>query len=385
MKMKKTVLLLAAIAVVCLGGCPTEPEPEKQSPNSDIIGTWYGTGDYSSYRLEIGEGTYAFTGGIYSSSGSWSRQGTIITLSYKSSGDSFQGTATLSGGSLSLIITSGYLRSSTPYIFTKPGASGGDTTLKIKNESFSDLTEVLWQGVSFASNSYEDDLKMGTTVTMNVEAGGGYIFFKRKSNQIIARTQNMVIVESGETVEFTFTDNTLVVEINNPGNIGSLGSLKSTVVFFDNAEGEMQPYNEKQSFVGYYNTTYYPELSGTNASNHIHYSYYSCHTPRNGNKSIAVGGTNTAKLHLRVTLNGAAKLSFWYANKDNPSNTGVCKFSIDDVDKRSWTTDLDWGFIEYDLEAGVHNLVWEKLDGYSSSTDLHYYLSLDDILVVYTE
>jgi hypothetical protein len=43
-----------------------------------------------------------------------------------------------------------------------------------------------------------------------VQTGGGYIFFKRRSNPIAARTQDFVIIEKGQHIEFTFTDNTVI-------------------------------------------------------------------------------------------------------------------------------------------------------------------------------
>jgi hypothetical protein len=249
------------------------------------------------------------------------------------------------------------------------GAKG--TTLKIKNESFTEVTDVIWQNVKFANNQYENSIKTGTSVNNNVQAGAGYIFFRRKSNPITARTQELVIVEKDSQVEFTFTDNTVIVEVNNTNNNGTLGSVQSTVVWFDDAEGEVLPYYLKQSFVGYYNKS--SDLR--NDSNNYYY------LPKNGQKSIAIGGTNTALLHLRINLTRNAKLSFWYANK-RYSNAGTI-FSINDVEMQKWTLDIDWSFIEFDLKPGENNMVWEKKDGYYSGYS--YYHTLDDILIYYTE
>jgi len=96
------------------------------------------------------------------------------------------------------------------------------TTLKINNQSFTEITNVMWQNVPFSNNQYEKSIKSGTDVTNNVEAGTGYIFFKRKSNPITARTSELVVIEKNQTKEFTFIDNTIIVEINNPGNSGVL-------------------------------------------------------------------------------------------------------------------------------------------------------------------
>jgi hypothetical protein len=97
-----------------------------------------------------------------------------------------------------------------------------------------------------------------------------------------------------------------------------------------------------------------------------------------------VGGTNTAKLHLRVSLNKAAKFSFWYANK---YNSGETTFSINGTTQRTWSTDVNWSKLEFDLAAGVNDLVWEKKDGYFTGpySNSYYYLTLDDILIYYAE
>jgi hypothetical protein len=114
-----------------------------------------------------------------------------------------------------------------------------------------------------------------------------------------------------------------------------------------------------------------------------YYNYYS--SPKNGKKSIAVGGTNTAKLHLKINLSKAAKLSFWYANTDAVyTSSGGASFSINGTTQRTWTTDVNWSKAEYDLAAGVTDLVWEKTDGYYYNNN-YCYLTLDDILIYYTE
>ncbi|MDR0495256.1 MAG: hypothetical protein LBG95_06495 [Treponema sp.] len=247
------------------------------------------------------------------------------------------------------------------------------TTLKIKNESLIEITDVIWQGTSIANSQYDNSIKPGITATANVEAGGGYIFFKRKSNPVTARTAETVIIEKGENIDFTFTGNTPIVEVNNPDNAGTLSSVQSTVVFWDDAEGEMQQYHLKQSFVGYY---------GKDGSGLPSRSYF--YNPKNGNKSIAVGGTNTAKLHLKIDLAGKAKLSFWYANRY--TSTAGTTFSINGVQKAKWVTDIDWSFMTFDLEPGSNDLIWEKKDGVYGVYNVDYsYLCLDDILIYYTE
>jgi hypothetical protein len=244
--------------------------------------------------------------------------------------------------------------------------------LTIKNQSFSDLVNVEWQGTSFASNTVENSLAIGNTVTENVEAGTGYIFFKRRLNPAFARTKEVITVGEQGAEEFVFTDNTLIVEANNPENTGTLKDMKTTVVFFDDAEGDVQRYAERKG------STYYAELNDlpyTNSSR----TYF--HPPYTGKgKSIALGGIDAAKLRLSLTLERKAKLSFWFANKDVWTDGAM--FFIDGTEKAEWEGDYNWSYQEYTLEADSHDIVWTK-DGYDSPD--YNYLSLDNILVVYID
>jgi len=63
----------------------------------------------------------------------------------------------------------------------------------------------------------------GEDTKKKTEAGSGYIHFIIESTSY--RTQSLVAVEDGEKAVFTFHDNTLVVEVDNPVNIVALGSL----------------------------------------------------------------------------------------------------------------------------------------------------------------
>jgi hypothetical protein len=318
--------------------------------------------------------------------GTWTRDANTLTLERDYSDDS---TASLSEGKLFLTqrVSTIHSRPSTITLTKKvdtppapsvPPTTG--TTLKINNQSFTEITDVIWNNVSFAENQYENSIKSGNNVTKNVEAGGGYIFFKRKSSPITARTRDIIIVEKGKSIEFVFKDDTVIIEVNNNANSGTLGALQSTVVFWDDAEGEMQPYYEARSFVGYYKGYYDlgPDSSWSSGR-------YGFHPPIRGQKAIAIGGTNTARLHLKITLDKNAKLSFWYANRrPTGSSSGNTIFSINGVTNGTWATEVNWASMTIDLEAGVNDIIWEKTDGYTSSP-YYYYLSLDDILIYYTE
>jgi len=268
----------------------------------------------------------------------------------------------------------------------------------IKNLSSIDITDVTWQGVSFASSQAENAIKAGATVTNEVIPGSGYILFKRKSTPITARTSALTIITENDA-EFTFTDNTVIVERNdilpNLNNSGALSTLQSVVVWFDDAEGSMQPYQSSQSFVGYYNDGDKDLLHSSSASYPVSSGYYYnnyYHAPKNGNKSIAIGGTEEAALTLQVNLNRRAKLSFWYAHKGIDELPDTAKIYINDNEVKRFSNS-NWSFIEFNLEAGTNTIKWEttygNLDGYDYESyfyyHYYYYLSLDDILIYYTE
>jgi hypothetical protein len=258
--------------------------------------------------------------------------------------------------------------------------TAGTAALTIKNQSFSELLNVEWQGAAFASNTIENSIAIGNTVKKEVDAGSGYIFFKRKSNPAFARTRDIVTIGENEVVEFIFTDNTLIVEANNPDNTGTLKNMQTTVVFFDDAEGEIQNYAERRGSV------YYAK------KNDLPYSAYDdyktlFHPPYTGSgKSIALGGVDDAKLRLTLNLERRAKLSFWYANKEIDTYTNGAKFFIDETGDGDeiavWEGDYNWSKQEYTLEAGSHELIWTK-DGYAIAA--YAYFSLDNILVFYIE
>ena len=242
-------------------------------------------------------------------------------------------------------------------------------TLTIANQSFAELTSVVWN-----NNQFGDSITPGTNATNAVEPGAGFIFFRRRTNHLIGRTSDIIVVESNQHVEFVFIDNTIVVEVHT-NNGGMLSAVQGTVVWWDDAEGAMQPYRERRNFAGYY--TCRRDLI-SNSQNRIH-----VHPPKSG-RSLAVGGTNTAMLHLRVNLSRRARLSFWYANFAFSNNTAGATLSINNIERHRVTHDVLWSFIAFDLEAGVTDIRWEKRDG-ASADGHHFYLSLDDILIYYTE
>jgi len=95
-----------------------------------------------------------------------------------------------------------------------------NTTLRIKNESFIELNDVVWNNVQFTETG--DSIKIGTNTTKDVEAGSGYIYFKKQGNPIAVRTNALVTTDENNANEFVFVNNTVIVEAGNPGNAATL-------------------------------------------------------------------------------------------------------------------------------------------------------------------
>jgi hypothetical protein len=121
--------------------------------------------------------------------------------------------------------------------------AGGATRLKINNQSSFPLESVYWQGVLFfvdeggndGGDYYPSCLTKGNSVTHTVPVDSGYIYFSHGVKvggitNIDARTRDFVVVEEKQTVEFTFTDNTVVVDVDT-SNTGTLGSILSNNVY----------------------------------------------------------------------------------------------------------------------------------------------------------
>ena len=206
-----------------------------------------------------------------------------------------------------------------------PDSDPNGTTLTINNQSFTDITNVIWHGSSFSNNNHEDIIRIGTNVTEIVEPGAAYIFFRRSTSPVIARTNSPIIIEEGNQTNFTFTDNTLIVEANNPNNVGTLGALQSTVIWYDDAEGEYLQYQQRT------NTTYSTTQS------------------QQGERSIRMG-TN-AVLSFTINLERSARISFWHRYVHGGS-TSSAALRINTTETKSWTTSSEWVFLEETIPAG---------------------------------
>jgi len=399
---KFLTIVIAVILALSLAGCDDEN-------HADVIGTWtanYGTNNAYELKLNIDYNydygysehvrtwvmTFIDPNGPVSFNGNWERVADTLELydsyapnSYSPTTKRYLATASLSQGKLFLTqnVSNAWadnnFRRPETITLTKGNSSSGSGTLQINNQSSVEITDVIWNNATFANSQYENSIKSGTVVNQKVQAGGGYIFFKRKTDPIFARTNDIIIIEKNKQINFNFLDNTLIVETHNSNNIGTLRTLQSTVVWYDDAEGPMLQYFLRQNFAGYYSRSGSGLLVASGVTN-------SFHLPKNGNNSIAIGGTDTALLHLKINLSKKAKLSFWYANKWAARNDLGAVFTINEIEKQNLKANIDWSFIEFDLEPGVNDLIWKKEDGgFVENVKVHNYLSLDDILIYYAQ
>jgi hypothetical protein len=102
--------------------------------------------------------------------------------------------------------------------------------LTINNLSGKTLRHMKWQGIGFTEDKQYGGsyhiityyINPGSKVTNEVTEGSGYIYFETSKS---LRTQELVVVDAGKDAVFTFTDNTVVVEVSNPGNSGPLSGF----------------------------------------------------------------------------------------------------------------------------------------------------------------
>jgi hypothetical protein len=107
--------------------------------------------------------------------------------------------------------------------------NGNDgTTLKIQNESFSEITEVKWSDLSFGRLTKGSYFVNGSNAVTGFEGGIGYIYFKRETSPINARTDELITISKGEKRTFVITDNTIIVEVDNTSNKGAFGTLSAS-------------------------------------------------------------------------------------------------------------------------------------------------------------
>ncbi|GBU28712.1 hypothetical protein R84B8_02272 [Treponema sp. R8-4-B8] len=219
--MKKIFTVLAIFALV-LAGCDDGNTDENN--NSDVIGKWTGNNNGEEITLDIAQDTWVMIiqsaeGGIQSVNGTWYREGNNLTL-YSNYGSN--GSASLSGDTL-ILNRAGLTVQLKKNNSSTGNPSTGGTSLKIQNDSFSEITDVRWNNVSFTQGT--ESIRSGANITKAVQEGKGYIYFKRKTNPINARTKEWVVVDQNQQKPFTINDYTIIVDVDNPANEGTFGTL----------------------------------------------------------------------------------------------------------------------------------------------------------------
>jgi len=87
------------------------------------------------------------------------------------------------------------------------------TTLTIRNESAHEITHVIWNNAFFTSGA--NSISPGTSVTMDVQAGIGFLRFRPRSNSLSLRTQLPITVAERTQTEFRIINSTIAVREGN--------------------------------------------------------------------------------------------------------------------------------------------------------------------------
>lgn len=240
--MKKCYAVIIFL-VLTLGSCDSDTPEPSTSRYGDITGIWmgfYGPGNRGTIKLELNSvntnpGSIAIwrenwnltltapDGTIDIYNGSWARSGGALVLKH----GSYDHHVTLSGNKMAFSLASNFILpigSSRNYELTK--GNGGsvqidNATLRLKNESSVTISNARFNN-SFTNNQ---QVEAGTNIIIYAEAGSGYIYFDIGSTNThtALRTQSLMVIEKNEQAEFTLTNNTAVVEVNNPNTIKTLG------------------------------------------------------------------------------------------------------------------------------------------------------------------
>ena len=155
--------------------------------NADIIGTWTTSIGLTIVRFTVGDNSWSMSNP--SCSGTWTRKGNTLTLNSNDTSFGY-GTASLTGEILTVSLKYG-ITNSGPY--------------------------------QLKSNNLDKSIKFGNSVEKTVKAGSGFIFFKADSTDYY--TRELIVVEKNEAIDFVFTNNTLIVDVNDTNNTLTLGGL----------------------------------------------------------------------------------------------------------------------------------------------------------------
>jgi hypothetical protein len=94
----------------------------------------------------------------------------------------------------------------------------------LKWSAYSKKYTIRWWEYDYElSKSNTEDIKYGTSITKTVDPGSGYIYFS--VGTAAYRTRDIVNIEKENTVNFVFTNYTLVVKVTEPDSIKTLGKI----------------------------------------------------------------------------------------------------------------------------------------------------------------
>lgn len=143
------------------------------------------------------------------------------------------------------------------------------TTLSIKNSSSYTLYDIKWGGKTISSIAGIDS---GFSATESVSKGSDYIYFSFYPNgsdeKMQCYTADVVEISSGDEASFTFTNNTVVVQLNNVSNQKILDKIQfpSSAVLSLTFDGRVVEKNDVIDFGKIVtNTEKYAEFSMTNS------------------------------------------------------------------------------------------------------------------------
>ena len=175
--------------------------------DADIIGTWTGNRIVSNIKSDT------YTSKLEITKSNW----TLITLNGGRVSNTVQGNWTREGNVLTLKYSNAYYGSKTATAILL------DDTLTLRISFSAQGTIGVWDTYEHTSSNLQKSLKPGNMESKAVEAGAGYIFFT--VNSTACRTSNVIVIADNDNEIFTFTDNTVVVKVDNSDIAGTLGSL----------------------------------------------------------------------------------------------------------------------------------------------------------------
>lgn len=106
------------------------------------------------------------------------------------------------------------------------GSGSSSATLTVKNASSYTLHNVKWSGKEVSTTA---GIAPGNSKKESVSEGFGYIYFsfypKGSDEMMSCYTAEVLDISKGDDASFTFTNNTIVVQLNDVGNKATLGEF----------------------------------------------------------------------------------------------------------------------------------------------------------------